>query len=155
MDNFLRAACQIAIEQKLAIVIIGRSAASLPPPWLPGDNGPVEVVDLCGQITTADLPALLARAELILCNDSGAYHLGVSLDRPTVAVGGGGMPVRYFPYPFPAGARSRVLARSVACAGCTWRCIYPDVPGKPHWCVSLISWPEVVAAARQLLQSPG
>jgi len=155
LEQFLRAAQEIAAEHMLAIVVVGMAAAHRPLPWPDTGLSAGEVVDLRGQFPTEDLPAVLAGAELILANDSGAYHLGVSLDRPTLAVGGSGMPHRYYPYPPNTGERARVLYQPVPCAGCTWRCRHPGSTRRTYWCLSLIAWPEAVAAARELLRPAG
>ena len=152
LENFLRAARQVATQHKLAVVLIGGEKNHFPICW-PDDTGAnPDLVDLCGQIPTEDLPDLLARAELVISNDSGTYHLGISLGRPTVAIGGSGLPARYFPYPHEATLPTKVLYRPVPCAGCNWRCIHTASRFETAWCLQQISWPEVADAADELLQ---
>lgn len=152
LENFLRAARQVATQHKLAVVLTGGEKNHFPIRW-PDDTGAnPDLVDLCGQIPTEDLPDLLAHAELVISNDSGIYHLGISLDRPTVAVGGSGLPARYFPYPNEATLPTKVLYRPVSCAGCNWRCIHTTSRSETAWCLQQISWPEVADAADELLR---
>ena len=151
-DNFLRVARKIATQHQLAIVLIGDQRDQSPASWPEVSDSKPELIDLRGQTSTCDLVALITRAELIICNDSGVYHLGVSLNRPTLAVGGSGLPARYFPYPDESALRTKVLFHPVPCAGCNWRCLYTSSRSETAWCIQQITWPEAVAAADQLLQ---
>ena len=76
-----------------------RQKTRFPIRWLddPGTNP--DLVDHCGNIPTENLPGVLACAEVVISNDSGIYHLGVSLNRPTIAVGGSGLRRDIFPIP--------------------------------------------------------
>ena len=152
LENFLRAARQVATQHELAVVLIGDEKNHFPIRW-PDDTGAnPDLIDLSGQIPTEDLPDALARAELVISNDSGTYHLGVSLDRPTIAVGGSGLPARYFPYPSEATLLTKVLYRPVPCAGCNWRCIHTTSRSETAWCMQQVSWPEMADAADELLR---
>lgn len=46
------------------------------------------VIDLVGQTSIARLMAIIARASLLVANDSAALHMGVGFDRPLVALFG-------------------------------------------------------------------
>ena len=152
LENFLQATWQIATQHKLAVVLIGSVKNPFPVRWPDDTDANPDLIDLCGQIPTEYLPCVLARAELVISNDSGTYHLGVSLDRPTIAVGGSGLPARYFPYPREAALSTKVLYRPVPCAGCNWRCIHTTSRSETAWCLQQISWQEVADAADELLR---
>jgi len=152
LENFLRAAGQVATQHKLAVVVIGDKKNHSSIRWF-GDTGAhPDLIDLSGQIPTENLPEVLSGAELVISNDSGTFHLGVSLNRPTVIVGGSGLPARYFPYPDEAALLTKVLYRPVPCAGCNWRCIHTKSRVETAWCIQQISWQEVVDAADELLR---
>jgi ADP-heptose:LPS heptosyltransferase len=152
LENFLRTARQVATQHQLAVVIIGDEKNHFPIRWPDDPGAQPELIDLCSQIPTEDLPDLLARAELVISNDSGIYHLGVSLGRPTVAVGGSGLPARYFPYPREAALPTKVLYQPVLCAGCNWRCIHTTSRSETAWCLQQVAWPDVADAADALLR---
>jgi ADP-heptose:LPS heptosyltransferase len=152
LENFLRTARRVATQHQLAVVLIGAEKNHFPIRWPDDPGAQPDLVDLCGQIPTEDLPDLLARAELVISNDSGAYHLGVSLGRPTVAVGGSGLPARYFPYPREAALPTKVLYQPVPCAGCNWRCVHTASRSETAWCLQQVAWPEVADAADALLR---
>jgi len=141
MESFLKVAQHIASRHQLAIVMIGHK---------PHDSS--AVMDLGGKTAVEDLPGLLASARFILCNDSGIYHLGVSLSRPTLAVGGGGMPTRYFPYPDEAAGPSKAVYHSMPCADCNWKCSRIQSRRETAPCLQEVAWQEVAEAAEALLQ---
>ena len=151
LNNFLRAAQEVATRHQLAVVVIGDKESGSPVCWPNGDGGP-EWIDLSGRVAIEHLPKILARAELVISNDSGAYHVSLSLGCPAVAVGGSGLPARYFPYPNEAALRTKVLYEPVPCAGCNWRCIHTKSRSETAWCLRQISWPEVADAADALLR---
>jgi len=75
--------------------------------------------DLTGEIARlSELAALLRCSQAYVGKDSGAMHLAAALEKPIVAVFGGGHRSRFF----PAGSRSVVLTVDVPCRGCDWRC---------------------------------
>ncbi len=57
-----------------------------------------EVVDLTGRLSFGALGALIRHAALYVGNDTGATHLAVAMDAPTVMVMGPTDPRRYGPY---------------------------------------------------------
>ena len=151
LENFLRVAERVARQRGLAIVIVGHEKSPLPRDWMEAAGEKLEVIDLGGKIRMEDLPELLAGADLILSNDSGVYHLGISLDRPTVAVGGSGIPARYFPYPHESSLPTKMLYRPVTCGGCNWRCIHTPSRTETAWCLQQVGWEEMANAADKLL----
>jgi heptosyltransferase I len=56
------------------------------------------IVDVSGQTSSAELAALVRRADLCVSNDSGAMHVAVAMNRPVVALFGPTSPVRVGPY---------------------------------------------------------
>ncbi len=56
-----------------------------------------EVLDLAAALDTAQLVALLARADLLVTNDTGPLHLADALGTPSVALFGPNTPERYGP----------------------------------------------------------
>lgn len=73
-------------------------------------------MDLAGQTTLRRLAALLARADLMVSNDTGPMHLAAAVGCPVLAFFGPTSPVRTGPY---AGAtRSVVLSSRTPCAPC-------------------------------------
>lgn len=60
-----------------------------------GNN--VSVQNLCGATTMVQLCTLLRSARIVLSNDSGAAHMSIACDAPTVVVAGGWQYGRFYP----------------------------------------------------------
>jgi ADP-heptose:LPS heptosyltransferase len=129
-----RYGCKIIVtwgpgEESFALEIahnIGRDAI-LPPPTGIGE-----------------LTALIRRLSLLISGDTGPLHLAVALGVPTVSIFGPSDPRRNGPY----GKGHKVLWEQLECSGC-YRRKCKDVR-----CMDAIRVDEVVAAARNLLDSP-
>jgi len=70
--------------------------------------------NLCGATNLAQLTALLHNAELLVCNDSGAMHLGAALGTPTLGVFGSSSPE----WTRPLGLHARFLHLGLDCSPC-------------------------------------
>jgi heptosyltransferase-1 len=101
----------------------------------------VPVVDLVGATSLRELAALLARAALVVCHDSGPMHVAAALDRPLVALFGPTNPARTGPY----AARARVVARDLDCMPCYRR----QCPLDHHDCLRVLSVDVVARAVRE------
>jgi ADP-heptose:LPS heptosyltransferase len=88
--------------------------------------------------------AVLARCQLLVCNDSGPMHISTALGVPVVAVFGPTEPS----WCEPLGTGNRVVIRNgFLCRPCFDRCIF-DQP----YCLRTISIEEVFAAADEIVQ---
>ena len=72
------------------------------------------VRNLCGESNLAELTALLQRADLLVCNDSGAMHLGAALGIPTLGLFGSSSPA----WTRPIGPKALHLSLGVECSPC-------------------------------------
>jgi len=126
-------ACAVVIgpeEQGLAARV--RAAARQRLPTLGADLDPVE------------LAATLARARLLVSNDSGPMHLAAAVGTPIVAFFGPTDPGRTA----PAGSVSRILDRYVFCSPCFLKaCPYG------HECMKEIGVEDALAAVKELLRT--
>jgi heptosyltransferase-2 len=91
----------------------------------------------------ARLKALVARAALVLTNDSGPRHLAVALDRPIVVAMGPSDPRTTAQHL----ERQRVLREPVACSPCDRRRCPID-----HRCLTRLRPERALAAAEELLE---
>jgi ADP-heptose:LPS heptosyltransferase len=71
--------------------------------------------DLAGATTVGGLAALVARARLVVANDTGISHIAAATQTPSVIVASGSDPRRWAPLD---GALHHVLAHEVACRPC-------------------------------------
>lgn len=72
--------------------------------------------NLCGTTSTAELPSLLGRLNLLLTNDTGLMHVAAAVGTPLVAIFGAGSPERFGPLAHES--RCRVLFRPTSCNPC-------------------------------------
>lgn len=110
----------------------------------------VRAADLAGSLSLAESAAVIARARLLLTNDSGLMHVGDALDVPLVAVFGPTSRELGF---YPLGPRSCVVEHNgVRCRPCTLHGD-PSCKKKHHRCMEEICAEDVVLAARSRLVS--
>lgn len=103
----------------LPVVIVGtRGEAALGEEVREGLEG---VANWCGETDLAGLLAVLARAALVVSNDSGAMHLAAALRRPQVAIFGSTSPT----WTGPVNPHAAVLRRPEPCAPCFARTCRP------------------------------
>lgn len=72
------------------------------------------VFDIAGETTLGVFAALLARASVVACNDSGSPHLAASLGAPVVVLFGSTSPI----WTAPLGPRVEVVSHPVPCSPC-------------------------------------
>ncbi|CAL8480701.1 glycosyltransferase family 9 protein [Caballeronia sp. S22] len=102
-------------------------------------------IDLAGRTSLGALAALVARARLIVCNDTGLSHVAAAMRTPSVVIASGSDTRRWAPLDH---ARHRVLADWPACRPCAFR----DCP-YGHECALNVSVEAVLDAAFSQLQS--
>jgi ADP-heptose:LPS heptosyltransferase len=102
-------------------------------------------VDAVGCTHLGELAALIAGAQLLICNDTGVSHLAAATRTPSVVVSSGGDPDRWAPCDH---ARHRVLHHPVDCRPCLH-----DVCPTLHECAQGIQVGAVVRTALRLLDA--
>jgi heptosyltransferase-2 len=111
-EGYRAAARDLRQRTGLTVVILGtREEAALGESIRAGDEG---VLNWCGATDLAGLVATLARADLLLSNDSGAMHVMAALRRPQVAVFGSTSPR----WTGPLNPWAEVVSGNAPCAPC-------------------------------------
>jgi ADP-heptose:LPS heptosyltransferase len=98
---------------------------------------------LAGSTSLGSLEALVGRARLVVCNDTGISHIAAAMRTPSVIVASGSDTQRWAPLDHE---RHRVVADYPPCRPCSFRiCPYG------HECALNVAVPQVVGAARAML----
>lgn len=97
------------------------------------------LLDLTGQTSLWQLGAVIERAQLVVCNDTGVSHVAAALKRPSVVVSSGADVARWAPLDR---ARHRVLWHHTACRPCAHR-VCPTA----HECAQGVGTDAVIEAA--------
>jgi len=150
---FIELAERFAKEQGWSVALIGSKSEHEYTETIRNRVGLPRVVNVAGQLNTAELSAVLAQAAVVVTNDSGPMHIAAALGAPTLGLFGPETPVMYG----PLGLRARALYRPPPCSPCInvhdnklSSCIF----GEPQ-CLVGISVDEVHEAAVALAEDRG
>ncbi len=104
---------------------------------------------IAGELDFRQAAAVIARAALTVCGDTGPLHVSAAVGTPYVGIFGPTAPQWYA----PLAGRGTILSHEVPCGPCDQkRC---PIAGDGHMrCMRLITTPEVLAAAVALLGLP-
>jgi ADP-heptose:LPS heptosyltransferase len=105
---------------------------------------PKGVHDLTGQTTLGSLAALISRAALLVCNDTGVSHVAAAVGTPSVVVASGSDVNRWAPLDRQM---HPVMWHDVPCRPCAF-----DACPVGHHCALGVAPEPVVAEARRLLR---
>ena len=109
------------------------------------------VVDITGEGGIDDAVAWIARARLVLANDSAPAHIAAALGRPVVALFGPTVPAQGFA---PLGETVRIVERSLDCRPCS-RHGGATCPLGTHECLADLPATHVVRTGLDLLEAVG
>jgi len=126
-------------DRRLARVIIERSG--------------VPLIDLTGRTSLMELVDVLARATLIISNDTAAIHIAALVGTPSVCIVGGGLPGRFVPYGPSRLVRytpPRVVQHPMPCFHCNWNCHFEPAEAGSTPCVAAVTVEQVLAQALDL-----
>ncbi len=113
------------------------------------------MLNWAGRTSLPELAGVLARAKLVITNDTAAAHIGPAAGTPTICLVGGGHHGRFLPYQVEEAderALPRVIMHPMPCFGCNWRCIYGTPQGAAP-CVAQIGLEPVWQAVLAVLHS--
>ncbi|MCE9592658.1 MAG: glycosyltransferase family 9 protein [Planctomycetes bacterium] len=149
-ESFAVLASRLTREEGVAVAFIGSGAEREYTEHAREAVGSERALNLAGELSTGELVALLARAAVVVTNDSGPMHLAAAIGAPTLGLFGPETPVMYG----PIGLRARALYRPPPCSPCInvhdnklSSCIF----GYPQ-CLVSISVDEVLTHARSLMR---
>jgi len=114
-ESFLAVAKHFTEKHRAKIILLGAA----------GDASIAEEIarqipdaeNLTGKTSLAEFMSVLASANIVICNDSGAMHVASALNVPTVTIFGSTEPL----LTGPMGTRTKVLRHHVPCSPCFLR----------------------------------
>jgi ADP-heptose:LPS heptosyltransferase len=115
------------------------------------------VVNACGQSNLMELAGVVARARLVLTNDTAATHIGAAVGVPTITILGGGDFGRFAPYPKELMRANRPMKTAyfdMPCFHCNWQCRLPHRRGGPAPCIQAVTTEDVLTQLDALLLLP-
>ena len=96
---------------------------------------------------------LIKHATVILTNDTGPAHLGISLGRPTLVLVGGGHFGSFVPYPDEVRPENaRFLNVKMDCYHCFWSCPKRSNNRESFPCVAAIEEEVVLAILKEMIK---
>jgi ADP-heptose:LPS heptosyltransferase len=98
-----------------------------------------DVIDITGKTTLPQLVEQVAASSLIIANDSGAIHMAVAVNTPSVCITGGGHFNRFVPYPAGTAGAPACVYQKMDCYYCNWICIYQTQPQERFPCISIVT----------------
>ncbi|MDR1192120.1 MAG: lipopolysaccharide heptosyltransferase II [Verrucomicrobiales bacterium] len=140
-ERFAAVINRLRADRDLAVVILG-AAADVKPAARLALQSSKPVINLAGQTTLAEFLALIARARLVLCNDSGAMHAAAMFGAPAVAIFGSTEPR----LTAPLGDTVSVIREHVPCSPCFLRACPLD-----RRCQTAVTPAQVTAACAEKL----
>jgi heptosyltransferase-2 len=140
-DNFLAVAKHFVEKRRAKIILLGAAGDAATSEEIAKQLPEAE--NRAGKTTLAEFMAVLASANLVVCNDSGAMHVASALGAPTVAIFGSTEPL----LTGPMGTQTTVLRHHVPCSPCFLRECPIDFA-----CMKKITPDMAIAAAESLLK---
>ncbi len=121
------------------VVLVGAPGQRAGAAVIAARNASPRLRDMVGETGLSELPAVLASADLMICNNSGIAHQAASLHARTLAIYSGSHQPQEWG---PRGARSRAVMAYVECSPCGYEAI-EDCPND-HICMKLITPDDVL-----------
>ena len=104
-----------------------------------------KIKNICGQLKLNEIPTFIRNARLFIGNDSGLTHLAIFLKIPLIAIIGGGMFGRFFPY--DERDTIKYFSHKMECFGCNWKCLYRE-----RYCLTRVSVDDVLKESYGILK---
>jgi ADP-heptose:LPS heptosyltransferase len=151
--HFAQLAGQLSSELGLKIVLCGSSAEKSICDDLEAFSG-IEVLNLAGLTSLAQLVEVIRSAKLLVANDSAAVHIAVATTTPAVCILGGGHFGRFLPYKTevvkPKPAPIKAVFAKMDCYGCSWHCHLTSSDSQVVPCVENVAIKSVLDACLSL-----
>ena len=119
-------------------------------------NTDIPLQNWAGRTSLQELIAIIARAHILVGNETSAMHIAAAVSTPSVCIVGGGHYGRFIPYRLEMETKKPLpvaVVHKMDCFGCNWRCIYSIPKGTSAPCVEKISVNVVWNAVVKILET--
>lgn len=113
------------------------------------DNARNITINTAGDLPFGQVLCLLQQASCFLTNDSGLFHVALSLNTPTVSLWGPGNVTHYAVYPY--GNHTAINNPAIYCSPCLYRVEFPPCKGN-NQCMKSISPRQVYGSVCEFLK---
>lgn len=155
VKNFVQLIEHIRIAfPKYEIVLIGSVGDQKRAEAIEAIVGP-GLINIVGSTSLSEMVEMIARSQLVISNDSSAFHIAMAVGSNALCFLGGGHFGWYAPYPasYTVSSKVTVLYEPMECFWCNWHCKYPRAVGGSLRCVAAISVHSAVEAADAILSA--
>lgn len=114
----------------------------------------VPIENWCGRTSLHDLIGIIAKAGLLVSNDTSAVHIAAAVSTPAVCIVGGGHYGRFLPYQVETQTSKSCpvsVTHNMECFGCNWKCIYKLDHDEPPPCIETVTVTDVWHAVEKML----
>jgi heptosyltransferase-2 len=146
LDNFIELANAIQKKYGTRVLVFGGKRDMDAKEKLQNEITPAPIM-VVGTTSLRESMAILARCNLLVCNDSGLMHLAASLRIPLIALFGPQSPLKFGPW----GEKCRIIYKEFPCSPCKqkfFRECEPSVRNSPR-CMEAIGIGEVLEMVDQ------
>ena len=113
IDNFIELANRLQEMYRVRILVFGGKRDITAAGSIQGNISPAPIMAV-GTTSMRQSMALLARCNLLVCNDSGIMHLAAAMQIPLIALFGPQSPVKFGPW----GEKCRIIYKQFPCSPC-------------------------------------
>jgi ADP-heptose:LPS heptosyltransferase len=153
VENFAEVVSRLHAKLGWAIVMCGGPSDVMLCQQI-GDKLTITYVNFAGKTSLPELAGLIARARLLITNETSAVHIAAALGTPAVCIVGGGHYGRFLPYPADMpGIKPLVADHKMPCFYCNWVCSERHDIAGPVPCIEKVSVQNVLDLISILIKS--
>jgi ADP-heptose:LPS heptosyltransferase len=120
--------------------------------FLTNNLPPNSVNNLTGKTSLTQLIDLIAKATLVVTNETGAAHIAAAVKTSSVCILGGGHFGRFAPYPEIQQHKQTSVYEKMECYNCNWNCKFETLKSEPFPCISNVAVSQVWEAVLHILE---
>ncbi len=109
-------------------------------------NKSIKYTSLVNNTSILELIDIIAKAELVISNDTAGSHIAASVNTLCFTILGGGHFGRFFPYPKSFNqTKSKVIYQKLNCFNCNWKCTLIKNKEYTYPCINDISSSDIIS----------